>query len=75
MDPIHVQLLVEACVELPLVVFSVVTLVCIVRKFREGALGFTTDFFLFYIAQSIVDLGDYFVVSMSGPYEAILRCC
>lgn len=53
--------------ELPFVVFSVLTLICIVRKFRDGAHGFATDFFLFYIAQSVLDVSVYFVVGLYGP--------
>ncbi|KAH7712058.1 hypothetical protein AAVH_20614 [Aphelenchoides avenae] len=64
MDPLYVQLLVEASVELPFVVFSVLTLVCIVRKFHDGAHGFATEFFLFYITQSFLDLSVYFVRTM-----------
>lgn len=63
MNPKHAELLVELCVELPLVVFSAAILWCVVSKVRSGAATFASDFFLLYIIQAAIDLSDYFVVS------------
>lgn len=69
MDPAYQELLLECCFEFPLIVFSIVTLRCVVANYRKKANGFGTDFFLFYIAQSSVDLTDYFVVSQENKLE------
>ncbi|KAH7680198.1 hypothetical protein AAVH_41431, partial [Aphelenchoides avenae] len=60
MEPIHVQLLIELSVEVPLVLFSVAVLRCVAAKVRSKAYGFTTVFFLLYSVQATVDLADYF---------------
>lgn len=62
MDPTYVKLLVEMTIELPFVLFSIAVLQCVMEKFRRRSTGFATDFFLFYIVQSGVDIVDYFVV-------------
>lgn len=66
MDPKHAELLLEVCLELPLVLFSFAVLCSVVAKVRSGAATFASDFFLLYIVQAVTDLTDYFVVSCGG---------
>lgn len=62
MDAVHAALLVEVTIEIPLVLFTLATLRCVILKARTKTLGFATDFFMLYAVQSAADLGDYFVV-------------
>ncbi|KAH7700342.1 hypothetical protein AAVH_28416, partial [Aphelenchoides avenae] len=61
MDAKHAELLVEVCLELPFMLFSVAVLYCVVEKYRGGTVPFTSDFFFLYIIQAVTDLSDYYV--------------